>query len=116
MKNIIGNSKKLGSLEIAEFYFDDEDMSWDEAQNACTKLGEGWRLPTKEELNEMYKHKEEIGGFDDLPFWSSSICTEDKSLKDLLGYQTIWVQFFHNGMQMSILGPAYTRAVRILEM
>ena len=49
-------------IEIA-----DEDLpdllSWDDAKIACKNLGKGWRLPNKDELNEMFKLKDEIGKF-----------------------------------------------------
>lgn len=28
---------------------------WDEADEACKKLGSGWRMPTKDELDKLYK-------------------------------------------------------------
>ncbi len=48
------------------------EMTWDEAHEYCASLGDGWRLPTKEELNEMYLNKDEIGGFGETWLWSSS--------------------------------------------
>ena len=38
-------------------------MSWDEAKIACAKVGDGWRLPTKDELNMLYEYKVKVGGF-----------------------------------------------------
>ncbi len=46
--------------------------SWDAANEACKALGEGWRLPTKDELNLLYLHKDELGGFGEGWLWSSS--------------------------------------------
>ncbi len=48
------------------------EMTWDEANEYCASLGGGWRLPTKEELNEMYLNKDEIGEFGENWLWSSS--------------------------------------------
>jgi hypothetical protein len=31
-------------------------MTWDEAQSYCDKLGDGWRLPTKDELINMFNN------------------------------------------------------------
>ncbi len=57
-------------------------MTWREADAYAKSLGEGWRLPTKEELLLMYEKREEIGGFTTVSgsdyahwFWS---CTERK--------------------------------------
>jgi len=52
-----------------------KDMSWDDAVAACQNLGNGWRLPTSEELDEMYKqlHTKSKGNFrTDNFYWSSS--------------------------------------------
>ena len=50
---------KIDNLEVMK-----EDlgkMKWDEAKKACENLGDGWRLPTKDELNILYKNKDKIG-------------------------------------------------------
>jgi len=87
---IIGNSVTLGNLEIAEHDFD-KQMTWQDAKTTCAALGAGWRLPTKEELNELYKQKDAIGGFAAAYYWSSS---ED-------GSTNAWYQSFSNGVQLS---------------
>ncbi len=48
-------------------------MSWDKAEIACSELGSGWRLPTKEELKVMYYqlHKKGQGNFKVQFYWSS---------------------------------------------
>ena len=46
-------------------------MTWDDAMKACADLGDGWRLPTKDELNLLYENKEKIGGFAHSDYWSS---------------------------------------------
>jgi len=38
----------------------------------CENYGEGWHLPTKDELNCLYKNKDTIGGFTNIYYWSSS--------------------------------------------
>ena len=100
---IIGNPIKFGSLEIAQHDFEKE-MTWDDAKKACAALGGGWRLPTKEELNELYKHQDEIGGFAAAYYWSSSEGSNDYA----------WIQFFGNGSQDdgSEASTFYVRAVR----
>ena len=49
-------------------------MDWDEAKEACEKLGNGWRLPTIEEADSIYKNREELEVFSDEAYWS---CSED---------------------------------------
>ena len=79
-------------------------MNWHEAKIACKKLGPGWRLPTKDELNMLYKNKEEIGGFANNYYWSST---------ELDNYLA-WRQGFTNGFQYFFNMPnfSYVRAVR----
>ena len=47
-------------------------MNWNNAKIACEALGDGWRLPSKDELNILYKHKDKIGGFTNYTYWSNS--------------------------------------------
>ena len=61
-KEIIGKTYGLNGLEIAQFDFPNQ-MTWDEAVEACSKLGPGWRLPTKEEMQEIYQNKSKLCGF-----------------------------------------------------
>jgi hypothetical protein len=110
IKNIIGNPIKIGSpimignLEIAEHDFP-EQMNWNEAKSACAALGDGWRLPTKGELNELFSQKDEIVSFADGYYWSSSEVDNYKA----------WNQYFANGYQKYPIGKyeaGYVRAVR----
>ena len=78
---------KVGNLEVMT-----EDlghMNWDDATKACADLGEGWRLPTKDELNVLYENKDEIGGFANSDYWSS---TEVDNVN-------AWSQSFGDGFQ-----------------
>ena len=104
--NIIGNPIKIGSLEIAQHDFE-KYMTWDDAKKACAKLGCGWRLPTKEELNFMYEHKSEIGGFASAYYWSSSEYDSNFA----------WIQNFSYGGQAITHGSnaSYVRAVRAIK-
>jgi hypothetical protein len=75
-KGTIGNSSssnssvKIGNLEVMTK--DLGEMEWDDAMKACAALGDGWRLPTKEEFNILYQNKDKIGGFDKNYYWSSA--------------------------------------------
>jgi hypothetical protein len=70
---VIGKPIKIGNLEVAQYDFP-EAMSNDDAKLACARLGKGWRLPTKKELNSLYQNRYKIGGFANNHYWSS---TED---------------------------------------
>ena len=61
-KEIIGKPIKIGNLLVAQNDFP-KIMKWDVANAACAKLGKGWRLPTKEELNILNQKRDAIGGF-----------------------------------------------------
>ena len=62
---------KIGDLEVMTQ--DLGKMTWDNAKNACKGLGDGWRLPTKDELKSLYENKKTIGGFfNNTSYWSSS--------------------------------------------
>ena len=65
-------------------------MKWERAKSACASLGNGWRLPNKEELNLLFKNKIKIGGFaNENDYWSLT--------EDALGNAS--KQDFNNGNQ-----------------
>jgi hypothetical protein len=96
---------KIDNLEVMT-----EDLeskyNWYDAMKACAVLGDGWRLPTKDELNLLYENKEKIGGFaNDDYYWSS---TED-------GNYDAWRQDFDDGNQIAMSkGRGPTRYVRVV--
>jgi hypothetical protein len=82
-------------------------VSWDDAKRACADLGDGWRLPTKEELGLMYINKDKIGGFAIYGYWSSM---ED-------GANVAWGLNFFDGGQFGYykVNLGFVRAVRTLK-
>jgi hypothetical protein len=69
--NLIGSTVKIGHLEVAQN--DIGTMNHDQAVNACADLGNGWRLPTKEELNILYQNRNKLKGLSrGLSYWTSS--------------------------------------------
>jgi hypothetical protein len=68
-----------------------------------------WFLPSKDELNEMYRQKTVIGGFFNKPYWSS---TEYKS--EAPYGKLAWFQWFDNGDQSYTLksNQIAVRAIR----
>jgi len=69
--SVIGSTYDLGQFEVAENDFE-ETMVWGDANDACKKLGEGWRLPTLAELNIMYQNKDKIGHITKGVYWGCS--------------------------------------------
>ena len=61
---------KAGNFEVAESDMDNK-MNWTDATAACKALGNGWRLPTKDELHLMFEKSEYIGGLKGC-HWSST--------------------------------------------
>jgi len=49
-------------------------MTWEEAMEYAKSLGEGWRLPTIEELKYAYNN---VQGFQSSYYWSSSTYAQD---------------------------------------
>jgi hypothetical protein len=81
-------------------------MSWVEAKKACEALGEGWRLPTKKELNYLCQNKDSIGYYEADIYWSSTEIKND-----------VWHQNFVNN-DMSICGKdskLFVRAVMTID-
>lgn len=83
---VIGTPLEFEGLLIAEFDFP-KKMNWDDAKKACQDLGNGWKLPNKNELNILYKNKDKIGGFELNCYFSSTEA----------GYIDAWNQNFYNG-------------------
>jgi len=82
-------------------------LNWYDAKAKCESIGDGWRMPTKPELDCLYKNKDQIGGFNRDYYWSS----------DRVGDWNIWVQAFNNGRQFGYSGSnsAKLRVVRSIK-
>ena len=109
---IIGVPIKLSNIEVAQFNFPNR-MTRSQAINACRELGLGWELPTKIQLDSLYKNKILIGGFINGDFindayWSSS------DNDDGMG----WRQYFRDGSkvlsELEVVG--YVRAVKVFNL
>jgi hypothetical protein len=71
--SIIGTPIKIGNIEVAQYDFPNR-MKWNDANRTCLNLGQGWRLPTKDEIQILYNNKNQIGNLQDpyLAYWSST--------------------------------------------
>jgi len=103
-KKIIGKPIKIGNIEVAQYDFP-EQMNWEDAKKACVDLGEGWKLPSQNELNDLYQNRGTIGGFGDSFYWSST---------EFGNASHAWIQNFNHGSQNSgyKYDTDYVRAVR----
>jgi len=100
----IGNPFSYGGFEIAQFNFEDK-MNWEDANNACEKLGDGWRLPTISELKKLYQSEIIMKSMDNGYYWSSNEEGKDNA----------FLFFKTNGDQYSYTKSLnyHVRAVRI---
>lgn len=64
---------------------EDSALDWQDANYAAHSYGNGWRLPTKEELNQLYQQKLIVGGFTDDFYWSSTNVGEGSAWQQNLG-------------------------------
>ena len=98
----------VGNLEVALTDLSGElsqSEAWDELKkmdNSSTPDQHGWRLPTKDELNLLYRNKDKISGFKQGSYWSSSHVKN--TFED-------WCQDFTNGKQFST-GGNYKKNIR----
>jgi hypothetical protein len=81
-------------------------MNWVDAGKSCSALGEGWRLPTKIELNILYKNRKKIGAHTTLDaldsYWSSTV----------FNLNFAWGQWFSNGLQSEYFSKSTEYSVR----
>lgn len=53
VNNNLSSSYSLGEIKVSRFEF--KDVTFNQAKALCTNLGEGWRIPTIEELEQIKK-------------------------------------------------------------
>ncbi len=87
---LIRSTIRIGELEIMTK--DLGYLSFNEAYKICQDLGNGWRLPTKEELNLLYENKGMISGFKS---HYSAFYISSTDYKDLSGF--VWIKGFERG-------------------
>ena len=90
---VLGKPLILGNLEVAERDFPYK-MDWENAKAACDLLGNGWRLPTRDELNYLYQNKKKIPGLANWSYWSSTEYSVDFNK---FGNYGAWRQNFNDG-------------------
>ena len=78
-----------GSANMEVIRAIDPDLSHYPAFKACSDMGSGWYLPSKDELNRLYSNKAAIGGFSDELYWSSTEVSSNNA----------WRQNFSSGHQ-----------------
>ncbi len=103
---IIGIPILIGNLQVSQFDFENE-FSWAKAKKVCKELGNGWHLPSKDELNVIFLNKDMITGLSNSNYWSST---------EHVGFKAAWIQKLSNGSQNWVDNqyPAKVRAVKLV--
>jgi hypothetical protein len=114
-----GFSQKVAITESYNFEVMEKDlgnMTWVDANKACEKLGEGWRLPTIEELTLIFYNRDKIGGFFERAYyWSSTDASAgEEEIFFVFGYGEGDVDFL-SSTNSNRSRPHYVRAVRDLK-
>lgn len=109
-------SQQYMILEDSHLMVQKTDLSWtstwSQAKELCEKSTVGgyndWRLPTRTELNILYTHRKEIGGFGNGTYWSSAFDSY---------YGTYWALDFTDNYEFrdSSSKRYAARAVRTIE-
>lgn len=73
-ENVVKNLNAV-TFPAVEFHVNAKEMTWQEAMDYAEKLGDGWRLPTKEELQAYAPQLRELGCKN--WFWSASTVSYD---------------------------------------
>jgi hypothetical protein len=103
---------KLGNLEI---YKNDLHgkythlFEFEEAQKACAALGNGWRLPTIEELKNIYAHKNEIGNLTQFSYWTSTLAYEGSKIAYYIKFTDGTPEFDYNVYTTSSVRPVRSK-------
>lgn len=78
-KDFIGKPIRFAFVEVAQNDYPKE-LTYDEAIEITKSVGNGWRLPTKEELLKMYEKRDFIKGFE----WGAYYLTDEVYGKNLV--------------------------------
>lgn len=62
----------------------EKPMTWNKAMEYAKSLGEGWRLPKREELIDAYVNK--LEGFRSRFYWSSSTCDQNTNCAEYINF------------------------------
>jgi hypothetical protein len=110
---------KIGNLEVALADLSGE-FSWEDAKKECAKLGKGWRLPTQDELNGLYRFKDKIGGFGQSRYWTSEKLNDDiddptfcQDFSD--GSKSVVFTTSFRGLDKKLPPPCSVRAVKTIK-
>ena len=88
-----------GDHGLAAQPFDEKTAAtWDKAKNLAEAHGNGWRLPTKDELELLYAQKEIVGNFASLKWWGmgTTIYWSSTKYSDFWSYWA-WAKCLNSG-------------------
>ncbi len=114
--SIIGKPITIDKIIVAQHDFP-KVMNWEDAKKECSRLGVGWRLPTKHELALLYKYRERIGNFfviEDTIKFTRNLYYSSSEGGSHHGYINAWIQDFSNGEQFNG-DKLYTYSIRAVK-
>ena len=104
----VSQSVKIQEIGLEVMTEDLGEMDWYEATKACADLGDGWRLPTMDELHALSNHywsDDDTGSFRVEFYWSST----EKENDDVYVYEFGREREGWAGKETSL---KYVRAIR----
>jgi hypothetical protein len=107
--DVIGNPIEIGNIEVAErdlTELNGADLKLVNANRLAKKMGKGWRLPTRDELTEMYKNVNSLPNIKKNAFYMSS---------ETFGSKAVWVQSFGTGKQEYFTDGGQAYSVRLVK-
>ena len=107
--NVIGTPIKIGNIEVSErdlTELNGADLKLVNANRLAKQMGKGWRVPTRDELTEMYKNITLLPNLRMNAFYMSS---------ETFGKNAVWVQNFSTGKQEYFTGVGQAYSVRLVK-
>lgn len=81
-------------------------LKWDEAKSICEHMGNGWRLPTKDELNMIYQNRNKFSFLEKYATYWTSTEYISEYVKN-----SVWTQDFVDGFQ-GVFSKSVTKRAR----
>ncbi len=107
--DVIGTPVTIGNIEVAErdlTELNGADLKLVNANRLAKKMGKDWRLPTRIELEEMYKNVDVLPNLRMNAFYMSS---------ETFGKNAVWVQNFGTGKQEYFTSGSQAYSVRLVK-
>lgn len=105
VKDNLNSAYTLGDIIVSKYEM--RNLTFNEAKNLCKSLGDGWRLPTIEELEQIKNNGKTIEKDLDISFYYS----ESKTCDDC--YDSFWGLNLDNGKKIVFDKTSYLRVLPV---